>query len=242
MAAVTGWRRASAWRRVCCALLLPLAALLLATRAGAQQSGGLRIEDRLGFIEQRLDDGQLHAQLWQYGWTGVNALGLTLNTAIAASVDNDAARAAPIVDAVKSVIGLADLWLRPLPGLHGFDPIRELPGDTPSDLEARLAAAERLLQADADRALERTSLLAHAANLAVNLAGGGIILAADRTGDAVTSTALGFVVGELQILSAPWRPTRNLADYENQFGGLARVVDSAELRPRANGVEVAFRF
>ena len=51
---------------------------------------------------------------------------------IASPAGNHDARATGTVVAAKPVIGLADLYLRPLLGLHGADPIRAMPGDTPS--------------------------------------------------------------------------------------------------------------
>ena len=55
---------------------------------------------------------------------------------MASPASNHDARATGTVVAAKSAIGLADLYLRPLPGLHGADPIRAMPGDS---LEQRQA-------------------------------------------------------------------------------------------------------
>jgi len=217
------------------------ATLVLLGSAQAQQatSGPLDLDLRLGFIEHQLDDQRLHSQLWQYGWAAVNGTGLFLGSYQAATAGNGDDRVVGIVDATKSVIGLADLYFRPLPGLYGADPIRALPGETPEQQEERLAAAERLLKADAERAEERWGWTQHVGNLAVNLAGGAAILAFGSKSSALTDTLIGVAAGEVQILSAPWEPAHSLADYRSRFGGLAA---SMELRPRPGGLELAFRF
>lgn len=214
-------------------------ALLGNAQAQPAAQGTLDLDARLGFVEQRLDDQRLHSQLWQYGWTAVNGTGLVLGTYQAASTQNGDDRVVGIVDATKSVIGLADLYFRPLPGLHGADPIRAMPGDTPEQQEERLAAAERLLKADAERAEERWGWAQHVGNLAVNLAGGAVILGFGSKSSALTDTLIGLAAGEVQILSAPWEPVRSLGDYRSRFGGLAAAM---ELRPRPGGLELAFHF
>lgn len=214
-------------------------ALLGNAQAQPAAQGTLDLDARLGFVEQRLDDQRLHSQLWQYGWTAVNGTGLVLGTYQAASTQNGDDRVVGIVDATKSVIGLADLYFRPLPGLHGADPIRAMPGDTPEQQEERLAAAERLLKADAERAEERWGWQQHVGNLTVNLAGGAVILGFGSKSSALTDTLIGLAAGEVQILSAPWEPVRSLGDYRSRFGGLAAAM---ELRPRPGGLELAFHF
>ena len=207
------------------------------TRPAARDAPDL--DARLGLIEQRLDDQRRHSRLWQYGWASANTLGLVGGAADGVAAGNHDARVTGIVVAAKSAIGLADLYLRPLPGLHGADPIRAMPGDTPEQQQERLAAAERLLKADAERAEERWGWQQHVGNLAVNVAGGVATWAFANTTDAVADTLIGLAVGEVQILSAPWRPARTLADYDSRFGGL---LTSMEVRPGPGGVEVAFRF
>lgn len=207
--------------------------------AGPPAPTGSALDLRLDFIEQRLDAGETHARLWQYGWTGVNGVGLLLGTYNAITTDKSSRRVVGIVDAAKSAVGLADLVMRPLPGLDGAASLGASPGATPAEQEARLQAAEQLLTAAAARAQERLSPLAHLANLGINLVGGGVILAFGHPDDAAINTLTGFAVGEVQLLSAPWAPIQDLAEYQSRFG---RIVASMAVHPWPGGVELAFRF
>jgi hypothetical protein len=214
-------------------------ASLGAARAQPAPGGALDLDMRLDFIERRLDAQRLHAEAWQYGWMSADAIGLGLGSYRAATENKAGHRAVGAVDATKSILDLLVQHFRPLAGLRGADPIRAMPADTPEQRQAQLAAAERLLNADAARASERWSVLGHLGNLAMNLAGGAVILGTGDSRDALIDAGVGILAGELEIFTAPWEPLRSLADYHSRFGGLAAAM---ELRPRPGGLELTFRF
>ena len=202
-------------------------------------AAGLDLDVRLAFIEHQLDSGRLRSQAWQYGWMSVDAVGLGLGSYQAAVAGDAGQRATGIVDATKSALDLLNLTLLPLPGLHGADPIRALPSDTPEQRQAQLDAAERLLSLDAAHATEQRSLIEHIGNVGINVFGGAVILGFGDPRDALIDAATGIAMGELMIFTAPWAPVASLAAYRSRFGGLATAM---QIRPWPGGLEVAFRF
>ena len=193
------------------------------------------IDRRLRFLEERLDAGRTTAQVWQYGWSGVFAVSAASNAWTLVDTDDGDDRVRAAVDGVKSVGALAQMLLNPLPARLGADPMRAEPGRT---REQRLALGESQLQVNAARAEERFDIRQHLKAVGVNLIGGGVIWAFGDSGDALASAATGILVSEAQIWSQPWRASGDLRDYRSTFPGAL----SWEIRPRPNGVELAFRF
>ncbi len=189
--------------------------VLLAGPTWAQTGGS--VDERLSFLEERLDASQRHGQYWQWGWMGASVGGLVVTTAISA-VDGGNERTGNIVEATKSVIGIGYLSLRPMEARLGADPIRLMPDGSASEREARLRAAEELLQTNARRAEERTDWRMYAGNTVLQGAGLGVTLAWGETGAAWINFATGMALGTLQIWSQPKRPTSDWQEYQQRFG------------------------
>lgn len=201
------------------------------------------VRERLAFLEERLDAVQRDGQIWYWSWVGVDGVGLVASSVQAALADDGDGRVAGIVNAGKSVIGLARLAAAPLPARFGAEPVRELPDATPAQRVARLQAAEALLEESAERAEERYSPWPHLSIALLNLTGGGIIWGLGDWRDAAISTGLGLVVGELRIWTQPTQPARDRDAYRARFGrpmSDARV--SLAITPRPNGLALTFRF
>lgn len=212
-------------------LVLALPSVVAAQQAALKD----QIDQRLRFLEERLDAGRTTALVWQHGWSVGFAAGAIGNTAAAITADDGDERVAGIVDAVKASGGLAQQLLNPLPARLGADRVRGQPGAT---REQRLALGESQLQVNAARAEERWSLGRHLQVLAVNAIGGGVILAFGDSRDALVSAASGILIGEANIWSQPWRAIDDLRDYRAAFP----PTTGWELRPGLNGVELAYRF
>jgi hypothetical protein len=182
------------------------------------------LDARLQFLEDRLDAGRRHAQLWYDGWLGFNAACLAYTTASAA-IDSPRSRSFDIVNATQAAIGVADVaLLRPMPGREGGDPVRG-PADASHDEKvARLVRGEQILVAAAQRAEDRSSWTNHLGNLAFNLLGGGILLVLHEDHYAAVATLSGTAVGEAYIWSEPSRAPKDLEDY------LRLVADGAVTR------------
>ena len=196
--------------------------------------GAHEAEVRARFLEQRLDAGRLHARAWQWGWTAVNG-GSALESTIAASRTNDAGeRAFDVVQAAIAALGLVDVQLlHPMPGRSGADPMRG--GDPATGLER----GEQVLAERAERAKGRRQWPLHLENVALQAVGGGILLALGQPRYALISFGSGVAGGEAFIWSEPWRPRRDLADYERlaESGGLpSEPATTLELVPAPGGV------
>jgi len=210
--------------RIVASLLLSLAVLLPAV-AGAQVTRNVstlseaELDERIAFIEERLDAGEKHAKYWQWGWTGAYASGIAIGTAQAAATNSGKNRADYITTAVKATIGTTRLLFWRHPGRNGADEIDErLFGNTRSAKERRLQRGEEILQAVAKKAEERWNWKAHAGNVGLNLVGAGFILGFGHASDAAESFGVGVAVGTAHILSAPKRGTQDLDEYAMRFG------------------------
>lgn len=174
------------------------------------------LEQRLAFIETRLQKQQTRAKYWQYGWTGFYSLS-SAGQAIAAfdSNDNDD-QLSHGVGAAKAAGGLAQLLLKPQPALRNGESFDALPARSREQRLHKLAQGEALLDSHAQRAAERFTWRRHAMGIAGNLLGGAIIAAFGDSSDAVTSTLVGLAVSEATIWTEPAGATRDLDDYRNK--------------------------
>lgn len=193
------------------------------------------IDLRLQFLEERLDAGRTTAQVWQYGWTGLFAVSAVSNTVNLFTADDGDERVLAAVDGVKSIAATTQMLLDPLPARLGADPMRAEPGRT---REQRLALGESQLMVNAQRAEERWSFKTHLKPVLVNALGGGIIYAFGDSRDAIVSATTGILVSEAQIWTQPWRASQDLRDYKSRFP----QAITWKIRPRPNGVELAFQF
>ena len=190
------------------------------------------LDARLRFLEERLDDGERYAKIWQWGWTSGYGLGIVYGVgksitccsnkksgpANSVKEERNEQRVNYIVTAVKSTIGTSRLLLWRHPGRHGADAMRAIEGDSREAKLARLAKGEEVLQSVAERAKHRTNWKSHAGNVGLNLAGAGFIFGFGRDSDAWESLGVGIGVGTLNILTAPKRGIQDLNDYETRFG------------------------
>ena len=175
------------------------------------------IDERLGFIEQRLDGVQRHAKYWQNGWAGFYTVSTVGNAAGAIATNDHDNRVNYTVNTVKSAMGMADRFLKPLEARLGADEIRGMPSETRADKLEQLSRAEAQLRRNAKRADTRTSWKRHFWTTAVNLVGGGITWAFGEGGAAATSTFGGIAVGQIVIWTEPGQPVKDLAEYQRRF-------------------------
>lgn len=204
------------------------------------------IEQRTRFIEERLDEGQLHSQVWQYGFTAGYGLGVVIGVAGLAGYSNNDQRVTSGVTAGKAVIGVGRLLWSPHPGRHGGEPIREVQGNTREDKLRRLAVAENLLDENAARARSRWAWQRHAANVGINLVGFGFEYGFAEEGSALINLGIGITVGTIMAFSMPWRAEDDLADYQQKFEGVEQSRISWSIAPLATeehqGVAFGLRF
>jgi hypothetical protein len=202
-----------------------------------------QIEQRLRFITDQLNAGRPHASYWQLGWTGFYAASTVVQGIRAATENDNDDVVNNLVGAVKSAGGLFDMLLRPLPGRYGADPISAMPSGSREDQLDRLARAEDLLHAGAERAAERTQWQRHLTMLGVNLAAGAVIWGFGDRNDAAVSTIVGTAVGEAAIWSQPARAQTDLKDYQDRFSApRSRNQARWQILPVAGGAVVCLEF
>lgn len=185
---------------------------LTATTASAQLSEAA-IDERLRFLEDRLDAERTHAAYWQWGWMGVRGGGTIASALLATERDGDD-QADDIVNATTNGIRLMALLLRPIEARLGTHAIRSMPTHSVAQKQNKLLVAEALLERNAERARERTSWRAHLTNLAFNAAAFGFIAGFGNMEDAAISGGSGAVAGSLQLWSQPGRATRDWLGYQ----------------------------
>jgi len=206
-----------------------------------------QLDARLGFLEERLDAGRLHAALWNWGWLGIQVLSGISQIQDATQADKSGDRDRDAVNAFKSAVGVTDILLiRPMPGIWGAGPLRAMPAATEDERLAQLERGEEILRAAAERAAARRSWQVHVGNLLFNLACSGVLLGLGHGEAAGITLATGTIGGEIQIWTEPWRGTRDLADYEHLVeSGHASAPDPGQhwhLAPAQDGLALEMRF
>jgi hypothetical protein len=191
-----------------------------------------QLEQRIQFLRGRFRAGERHARYWQTGFTLAWATGAALGTVQASLSSEPDNRVAAVVTATKAAIGTTKLLLSPNPARLGDAPLSVQGPDARTTLEARLVAGERQLLAIDHKARERTSWTAHAANLGLNAAGGGIIVALGNPSDAIQNAGVGVLFGEVMLWSMPRRGIDDLAEYR-------ALVATGVRRPLRPGVSLS---
>ncbi len=195
--------------------------------ASAQAPPDEEVERRLAFIGDRLDARRLHTEIWQGAWTGING-GTAVILGISASrINSRDDRIAFGTQSVLALIGLGDQYLiRPIPGLNGVGSIRRLPDTTPEQKKEKLAKAEAILWASANREAERTDWPYHLGNAALNSAAGAVIGIFGKTKDGIIAGASGFLGGIVYAFSEPWGRQQDWRDYQRFRKGLPYAQSS----------------
>jgi hypothetical protein len=200
---------------------------LLTSAAGADEpiadepiadAADLDVQERLKFIEQRLDGQVVGAEAWTWSWTTFNMAGGIVQSYRAAGTGNEAERTDQIIAAAKAALGIVARLARPLQARRGAAELRGLPAATPDERARQLALAELLLRRNARESGRRYTWLPHVLNVALNATGAVIVWAVHAAPEvAWQSAAIGIAVGEVTIWTQPYRPAMDLGAYQRRF-------------------------
>ena len=221
------------------------ASLLLSPLAGHAQSCDPSTEARLQFLESRLDEGERNAKWWWRSWLAVFTIGVVYKTAQGATEGDGSNQAADFIAAGKSVLGIAELTLRPHVARHGAAPMRAIPKSSPESCAERLRLAEKTMEQAADQAAGRWSWKRHLSSLVLNL-GAGLAVAEgwDDEGTGWRDFGISEASSELHIWTHPTRAADDWAAYRSEFDSAPAARGPSHLRfaamPRGIGVRWEF--
>jgi hypothetical protein len=180
------------------------------------------VEERLAFLEDRIETQHLHARIWWESFITFYGVGLIVQSAQAIEAETPADRADLIVSAVKAAGGIIRYAVDPLKGIQPFEPVA---GESQA---ARLARGERILRENADNTDPFGPWYAHLINLGINGTGAVIVGAGfDDWRQGLISAGIGFTVGEISLLTQPWEAPSDLEEYEERFGKGAKPAARA---------------
>jgi len=203
----------------------------------------VELEQRLKFIETRLGKLNPNARYWQHGWTGFYTATAIGQPILAVNEDDNDGETNYIVGTVKSVGGLAQMLIKPLPAVKSYDRFQSLPSQTRAERMHKLEQGEAMMHENSDRALQRYGWKRHIIGIGANLLGGAMIAWQGDSSDAVTSTLVGIAVSESVIWTEPGRAATDLEDYRNNFrdaqGSGAR---NWQLVPMTGGIALHISF
>lgn len=201
------------------------------------------LDQRIAWLKTTLDATAGYSKFWQYGWASGYTLGIGIGVAQAATTSKNDTRVNSIVTASKAVIGTARMLWDPHPGRLGADPMRAISGDDRSAKLQRLAVGESQLTRVSERAQKRLRWERHVGSVALNLVGGAFVAGFGDWEDALISTAVGVVVGEVMIFSSPKAAASNLSDYQQKFAGITRPDEwQVSLIPTGMGAAIRVDF
>ena len=201
--------------------------------------------ERLRFVEERLDLRRSYAGWWWKGWTGFYGIGAVVQGVRAGTEDDGGRRADYIVSAAKASFGVGRLLLYPPTSKNGADSMRSIAPSDESACRERLRVGEELLRANAKESAARWSWKRHAANVAINVAGGLIVAKGFDESRGWTSAGIGIAVGEAMTFSHPWKADEDLVEYEEHFGandGLAVRPVTWRVAPSLAGLQLQVNF
>jgi hypothetical protein len=236
-------------RRALLAVSVVAMGVLAAAAARADDAALARCSDgtaeRLRFVEERLDQRRAYAGWWWKGWTGFYGIGVVVQSVQAGTEDDGGKRADYIVSAAKASFGVGRLLLYPPTAKEGGDPMRAIEPSDESTCRERLRVGEELMRTNAKESASRWSWKRHAANVAINVAGGLIVAEGFDESRGWRSAGIGIAVGEAMTLSHPWKADDDLVEYEQRFGtnpDLAPRPVSWTIAPRLGGLALHVTF
>jgi hypothetical protein len=198
---------------------------------------------RVRFLEDRLDSRRTYADYWWKGWMGAYGIGTVVEAVQASTHDDEGRQADYAVSAGKALFGTIRTALSAPTAREGADPMRAIDPVDAATCRQRVEVGEDLLRKNAKESESRWDWKRHAANVAINVAGGIIVSQAFGEDRGWTSAGVGIAVGEAMTFSHPWHGDDDLAEYEQKFGGSAPAQRvSFSIAPWNQGARVLVRF
>ena len=224
---------------------LLVASLLTAPRPALAQTCNVDTEARLEFLETRLDAGQRNEKWWWNSWMTIFVIGALFKTTEGALENDGSNAAAAYIAAGKSVLGVANLTLRPHVGRRGAEPMRAIPKTSQANCAERLALAERTMGLAAKASSERWNWKTHASSLALNLAAGLAVAEGwNDPGSGWRDFGVSTVSSEIHIWTHPTMAADSWSEYRAEFSGIpvARAPSTFRIAALPGGIAMHWKF
>jgi hypothetical protein len=172
-------------------------------------------------LESQLTVAHIKAQNWANIWGATWGAATVAQLAVAGTAKSLSTRQDLFVGAASSALGLIPTWIFP-PAITGYESPSSATGFVATNACRDLSALEARLSRYVADDENNTGVLAHASNLAVNLAVSLVMGAGfGHWHSASVSAIVGIPIGELMILTYP----RTASHFEEQRVHIAWVAD-----------------
>lgn len=193
------------------------------------------VSARLQAVEGIFEDHAPAMNLWWTGFVGLHA-SMAAGMSVVQNYQSEHARQETAVGIVGSALGAATLFLVTPPIIERERRLGPTPQDDPTARRRYLAAAERLLEAQANKTRFAQSWLARGIAFAYTTGAAIFVwLALDRPLGAVRNFVGGLVIGQGRILLHPSGAAEAYAAYRERYAGpCGAEVPAARRRPPAD--------
>jgi len=193
--------------------------------AQGKTPGDGEVRERLTYIDSALKEGQFNANLWYWGWLGgystVAATQLTLFFAKPDLMSDTRAHGKQdnMTGFITGILGVVGLAIDPMVPGYAHSRFRDMPENTPEERATKLKQAEYWLKKSSKRERDGRGWLNHVLNFAVNFTAGMVIWQGFNRPwtDFFITFGPGFLVGEAQIFSQPWRAMDDWEAYQRKY-------------------------
>ncbi|MEP7123393.1 MAG: hypothetical protein ABJE95_20875 [Byssovorax sp.] len=232
-------------------LVLALAATHAAPAHAAPDDAA--IDARLAFVEAVLAREEGKLRTWRESWISTFSALALLQLGLGGATTDPAVRGTALIGGTKTVLAVASILAVPSTAIKASSTLRALGARTPRERRARLAAAERLLEASASEARFRRSWIPLVAGAFLNLGGATVMWAGyHRPGAGWFGLGSGVVVGQLFYQTQPtgaisaWAAYTRALQQGKPLPSVSLVVKEPAIRwslaPSAGGLVVQGTF
>ncbi|MDQ7734839.1 hypothetical protein QT231_19200 [Halomonas sp. SpR1] len=171
--------------------------LMIALPVSLQAQAQAQPDGQWSEYDEVFENGASHANVWQWGWTGIYGTSLAVNAYQSSEASDPDDRFDARVGVVKSALAVAGMLTDRQPHPAALAEYERLKAN--GDLSGVQALVLELAQAER----ERRGWGARVSSLVVNGVAGAVIAADGRESDGAINFATGMLVNELQIWSQP---------------------------------------
>jgi hypothetical protein len=201
-------------------VLVVLAALLVAGRAGAQPPAPLSVDDeRYEWLDRRLAAVETTTERWHKGWTWGFIWLAAGNASLGVVAPTEPQRQFALTTSVESVLGLTSTLIQPYTMGGAREMLREYDASTTLGQYERRRRAEYVLYATASEENYWHSPIPHLLGVVAAAGGAGVLMGVyHQTAFGLLEAGATLGAVELQIWTRPTSATKAWRDYQKWTG------------------------